>query len=135
MGILDMLSKELGGARTQGPPGGGQGALLQTIIGMLAGGGLQQLVSSFQQNGLGDIVGSWVSTGRNLPVSPDQVQRALGPDQLGQMAQQTGLDVGALASQLSKILPGVVDQLTPDGNLPQGDVLPDKLGNLLKGLF
>jgi uncharacterized protein YidB (DUF937 family) len=102
---------------------------------MLAGGGLQQLVSSFQQKGLGDIIGSWVSTGANLPVSPDQVQRALGPDQMSQMSQQTGLDIGALASQLSKLLPGVVDKLTPDGKLPEGGVPPDKLGGLLKGLL
>lgn len=134
MRLLDVLSKGLGRVRGRGPPGG-QSALLQAIIGMLAGGGLQQLVSSFQQKGLGDIVGSWVSTGANLPVSPDQVQRALGPEQMSSMAQQTGLDVGALAGQLSKLLPGVVDKLTPDGKLPEGGVPQDKLGDLLKGLF
>lgn len=134
MGLLDALSKGLGGARSGGPPGG-QNVLLQTIVGMLAGGGLQQLVSSFQQKGLGDVVGSWVSRGQNLPISPDQIQSALGPDQLSQLSQQTGLDVGSLAGQLSKILPGVVDKLTPDGDLPKEGVRQDMLGDLLKGLF
>jgi uncharacterized protein YidB (DUF937 family) len=133
MGLLDELQKNLGGSG--GQAGGGQGALMQALMGLLAGGGLQQLLSSFQQKGLGDIAGSWISTGGNKPVSPDQVQQALGPDQLGQLSQQTGLDVGALAGQLSSLLPGLVDKLTPDGKLPEGGAMPDKLGDLLKGLF
>jgi uncharacterized protein YidB (DUF937 family) len=135
MGIFDELQKNLGGAAAGGQPGGGQGALLQTILGLLQGGGLQQLVASFQQKGLGDIIGSWVSTGSNLPISADQVKQALGPEKLGQLAQQTGLDTGTLAGQLSNLLPGLVDKLTPDGNVPQGDALQEKLGGLLKGLF
>lgn len=135
MGFLDELTKGMSVPASGAAAGGGQGALLQTLMGLLAGGGLQQLVSSFQQKGLGDVVGSWVSTGKNLPVSPDQIRSALGPDQLGQLAQQTGLDVGSLASQLSNLLPNVVDKLTPDGKLPDGGVLQDKLGGLLKGLL
>lgn len=140
MGILDELGKNLGtgGQQQPGgpqPTGGGQGALLQALMGLLAGGGLQQIVSSFQQKGLGDVVGSWISTGANKPVSPEQVQQALGPDQLGRLSQQTGLDQGAIAGQLSSLLPGLVDKLTPDGTVPEGGALQDKLGGLLKGLF
>jgi uncharacterized protein YidB (DUF937 family) len=140
VGILDELGKNLGGlggASAGGPAagGGGQGALVQALMGLLAGGGLQQLVSSFQQKGLGDVVGSWISTGQNRPISPDQVQQALGPDQLGRLSQQTGLDTGALAGQLSSLLPSLVDRLTPDGNVPDAGALQDRLGGLLKGLF
>jgi uncharacterized protein YidB (DUF937 family) len=140
MGILDEQGKNLGGlggASAGGPAagGGGQGALVQALMGLLAGGGLQQLVSSFQQKGLGDVVGSWISTGQNRPISPDQVQQALGPDQLGRLSQQTGLDTGALAGQLSSLLPSLVDRLTPDGNVPDAGALQDRLGGLLKGLF
>lgn len=140
MGILDELGKNLGmgGQQQPGgpqPTGGGQGALLQALMGLLAGGGLQQIVSSFQQKGLGDVVGSWISTGANKPVSPEQVQQALGPDQLGRLSQQTGLDQGAIAGQLSSLLPGLVDKLTPDGTVPEGGALQDKLGGLLKGLL
>ena len=35
---------------------------------------------SFQQGGLGDVVDSWVGTGQNLPVSPDQLGGVLGDD-------------------------------------------------------
>ncbi len=136
MGLLDELQKNLAGAATGGTQtGGGQGALLQTVLQLLQGGGLQQLVSSFQQKGLGDLIGSWVSTGPNRPISPDQVEQALGPDKLGQLAQQTGIDTGALASQLSNLLPGLVDKLTPDGKVPEGGALQEKLGGLLKGFL
>lgn len=89
MGILDELAKNLdmGPQRAQ-PGGGGQGAVIQAVMGMLAGGGPQQLIASFQQKGLGDVVGSWVSTGANRPVSPEQVGQALGPDQLGRAARE-----------------------------------------------
>ena len=138
MGILDELGKSFGGqagASASGQAGGGQGALIQAVMGLLAGGGLQQLISSFQQKGLGDVIGSWISTGPNQAISPDQVQQALGPDQLGRLSQQTGVDPGALSGQLSSLLPGLIDKLTPDGAVPEQGALQDKLGGLLKGLF
>jgi uncharacterized protein YidB (DUF937 family) len=138
MGLLDELGKAIGGAvkgsGSAPAAGGGQGALTQAVIGMLAGGGLDGLVRSFQQKGLGDLIGSWVSTGKNLPVSADQIAKALGPDQLGRLAQQSGLDVGSVAGQLSSILPGLVDKLTPSGTLPDQAALEKGLG-MLKGLL
>lgn len=137
MGIFDELTKGLGGSSQSGQQGGagGQGALIQALMGLLAGGGLQQLIASFQQKGLGDAVGSWISTGPNEHVSPEQIGQALGPDQLGRLSQQSGLDIGSLTTQLSALLPGLVDKLTPDGNVPEAGALQDKLGGLLKGLF
>jgi uncharacterized protein YidB (DUF937 family) len=137
MGIFDELTKNLGGDTQSGQQGSGagQGALIQALMGLLAGGGLQQLIASFQQKGLGDAVGSWISTGPNKQVSPEQIGQALGPDQLGRLAQQTGIDIGSLTTQLSTLLPGLVDKLTPDGNVPEAGAVQDKLGGLLKGLF
>ena len=137
MGIFDELTKGLGGGTQSGQQGGagGQGALIQALMGLLAGGGLQQLIASFQQKGLGDAVGSWISTGPNKHVSPEQIGQALGPDQLGRLSQQSGLDIGSLTTQLSTLLPGLEDKLTPDGNVPEAGALQDKLGGLLKGLF
>lgn len=138
MGLLDDLGKAVGGALSgqgkQAGGGGGQGALLQALMAMLASGGLDSLVKSFQQKGLGDIIGSWISPGANLPISPDQVTKAFGPEQMGQLAKQSGLDVGAVATQLSGMLPGLVDKLTPDGGLPDRAALEKGLG-MLKGLF
>jgi uncharacterized protein YidB (DUF937 family) len=137
MGIFDELTKNLGSGTQGGQQGvgGGQGALIQALMGLLAGGGLQQLIASFQQKGLGDAVGSWISTGPNKQVSPEQIGQALGPDQLGRLSQQTGLDPGSLTTHLSTLLPGLVDKLTPDGNVPEAGAVQDKLGGLLKGLF
>jgi uncharacterized protein YidB (DUF937 family) len=99
-------------------------------------GGLAGLVQQLQKGGLADQVGSWVSTGQNLPVSPEQLQGALGNDMLGQLAQSVGLDAGQAAGPLAQLLPQVVDALTPNGQLPTGgadlgSLLPQVLGKLM----
>lgn len=136
MGLLDSVVGALGGAQG-GAQGGGQADLLNAVIGMLGndgqGGGLASLVHRFQQGGLGDIVSSWISTGQNLPISPDQLHSVLGSDTLSSLAQQLGLPAGDLTAQLSQMLPQVVDQLTPNGELPQGGL--GDLGSLLGGLL
>lgn len=137
MGLLDSVIGAIGSGGGAG--GGGQGELLNAVIGMLGnangpGGGLAGLVQQFQQGGLGDVVGSWVSTGQNLPVSADQLTQVLGNDTIGQLAQQLGLSNGDVAGQLSQLLPQVVDKLTPNGQLPAGGGLGD-IGSLLGGLL
>jgi uncharacterized protein YidB (DUF937 family) len=82
-------------------------------------GGLQGVVSEFEKNGLGATVKSWVGTGPNQPISPDEVHRALGPDLMQQLSQKTGLSVQDLAQKLSHVLPQAVDKLTPDGAIPR----------------
>ena len=86
------------------------------------------------QGGLGNVACSWVGTGQNLPVSAEQLQSALGSGGggglLAQLAQQAGLSHGDTASGLSQILPGLVDKLTPDGQIPQQDSLEKMLGSL-----
>lgn len=81
-------------------------------------GGVQGLISKFQQQGLGETVNSWISTGPNKPISPDEVHRALGPDLLQQLSAKSGLSVQDLAQKLSQILPQAVDTMTPDGRVP-----------------
>ncbi len=147
MGLLDEVGKALGGGGMSGGGlggalggamgGGGQAALLQALMGLLSGGGgLDGLLRSFQQKGMGDLVGSWVSTGPNLPASADQISQGLGPDLLSQLAGQAGMAPGAVAGQLSGMLPGIVDKLTPQGRLPDassmGGLLEGVLGGLLK---
>ncbi len=138
MGLLDSVIGAIGSGGG-GAGGGGQGELLNAVIGMLGnangpGGGLAGLVQQFQQGGLGDVVGSWVSTGQNLPVSADQLTQVLGNDTIGQLAEQLGLSNGDVAGQLSQLLPQVVDKLTPNGQLPAGGGLGD-IGSLLGGLL
>ncbi len=82
-------------------------------------GGLQGVVSQFEKNGLGATVKSWVGTGPNQKISPDEVQRALGPDLLQQLSAKSGLSVQELTQKLSQVLPQAVDKLTPDGAIPK----------------
>jgi uncharacterized protein YidB (DUF937 family) len=83
-------------------------------------GGLQGVVSEFEKNGLGPTVKSWVGTGPNQPISPEDLHRALGPDLLQQLSEKSGLSVAELTQKLSQILPQAVDTLTPGGSIPQG---------------
>lgn len=81
-------------------------------------GGLQGVVNQFETNGLGATVRSWVGTGPNQAISPEEVQRALGPDLLLQLSQKSGVSVEELTRKLSHVLPQAVDKLTPDGSIP-----------------
>jgi len=103
-------------------------------MGLLGGaGGLNGLVSQFASKGLGDVIGSWVGTGNNLPISADQLQSVLGADTIKNLASKLGMDSDALVGQLSNLLPQAVDKLTPEGKVPEGDILSkgmDLLGRL-----
>lgn len=83
-------------------------------------GGLGGLVQKMQQGGLGSIVSSWIGRGDNQPVAPQQLDKALGPDILDQLAAKVGLSREELSRQLSNVLPGVVDKMTPGGEIPAG---------------
>lgn len=127
MGILDTISSLFGGK--SGASSGIAGSLLD-LVGGGQGGGLAGLVQTFQQNGLGKIVDSWVGTGQNLPVSAAQIQQVLGP-KIQSMAQQHGMSTDAVSQAVSQLLPNLVDQLTPNGKLPQGgDALAQGLSAL-----
>ena len=80
--------------------------------------GLGGLVKQFQQKGFGDVVDSWVNRGKNQDISSRQVSDALGSEVVDQLARRTGLSRDEVIAQLAKMLPNVVDQMTPDGRLP-----------------
>lgn len=134
MGLLDSVV----GSLTAGNTPGGTG-LLEAVMQLIQNqpGGLAGLVQSFQQGGLAEIVNSWVSTGQNLPVSGQQLASVLGSGPLQGMAAQLGLSPDQVAGSLADLLPQVVDQLTPNGQLPQGGNLLAQGMDLLKkgGLF
>ncbi|MEA2929467.1 MAG: hypothetical protein QOG38_1895 [Hyphomicrobiales bacterium] len=111
------------------PSAGGLGGLLTGGLGGLLGGataggllsgGLSDLVNRFQQNGHGEIANSWIGTGPNRSVSPDQLEQALGPDTVNSLSEQAGISQIDLLSGLSRDLPSAVDELTPDGRIPNG---------------
>ena len=84
-------------------------------------GGLGGLLEKLQQSGCGDVAKSWVGSGPNQPISPDQLGSALGPSLIKTLAERTGSSEQDVAAQLSKILPAFVDKLTPQGRVPTHD--------------
>ena len=125
MGLLESV---LGSALSGSPQQGGGGALMSVIAAMLAngqsggsaGGGLAGLIEQFRRSGQGDVIDSWVGTGQNQAISPDQLGSVLGGDLLGQLTRQTGMGEGDLLGQLSQVLPQLVDRATPEGHVPEG---------------
>ena len=121
------LSDVVGGGSNAGSQTGGLGGLLQGGLGGLLGGsaaggilsgGLGDLLKQFQNNGLGDKVDSWISTGENNPIQPTDLERALGEERISWLMQQTGMSREALLAGLSQELPQAVDKLTPQGRIP-----------------
>ena len=130
------LFDQVAGALAGGQSGGGS-SLLATIMQLVNDpkhGGLQGLIQSFQQGGLGEIVNSWVSTGQNLPISAEQIQSVLGGSSMQDIAARLGVTQEQAAGSLAEMLPRVVDQMTPNGQVPQGgDLLAQGLDMLKKG--
>jgi uncharacterized protein YidB (DUF937 family) len=77
-----------------------------------AQGGVSGLVKKFEALGLGAVARSWMEKGRNLPISPAQVQRAIGFDVVADIAQKAGIAPDAAAAQLAELLPAAVDKMT-----------------------
>jgi len=118
-----------------GSGGSGQAAGLGAVLSLLnsQGGGLGGLVQAFERQGLGDVISSWISTGPNLPISPDQVHQALGSSPISNFASQAGVPADAVGQMLATLLPSLIDRMTPNGQLPSSGALPgvDVLKQLL----
>ncbi len=136
MGLLDgmakgLLGKVLGGDSPQNP-------LMDIVFGLITNqqtGGLQGLIQTFKEKGLGDAMSSWISTGENQPVSGDQIQHALGGNFIQQIAEQLGSSKSEVSGGLANLLPGIIDKLTPTGRLPEGDQISQGLEMLKKSFL
>jgi uncharacterized protein YidB (DUF937 family) len=132
MGLFDSLAGKLDTALSS-TAHGEHGVLANAAIELIhQAGGLQGLVHKLQAGGLGEAVASWVGTGANQTVTGAQVLAALGNSQVAAIAQKLGIDPASAANGLAGVLPGIVDKLTPHGNIPEGDMLHQGLA-LLKG--
>lgn len=130
MGLLDsVLGQVLGGGAQQQSQAGGLGGLgnFGPLAGALGGllasnsatGGLGSLVEKFNQAGLGNVIGSWIGNGANAPISGDQLHDALGSDVVSGIASKLGINVTTLLPMLVTMLPTLIDQLTPRGQVPE----------------
>jgi uncharacterized protein YidB (DUF937 family) len=116
MSLLDLAAQALGGANAPG----GNSAAINAVLGLVNSypGGLQGLVGAFEQNGLGGVASSWVSTGANQAVSPQQVQSGLGNQAIQDVASKLGVSPDVASGVVAQLLPHVVNHLTPDGQMP-----------------
>ncbi|HNQ03074.1 MAG TPA: YidB family protein [Thiobacillaceae bacterium] len=130
-GVLNSLGKDSGASG---------GPLAQMVTALLQQhGGLGGLLDQLKHNGLEQQVASWVGPGENLPVNTEQLGQALGHGPLAEIAARFGLDAQTMSGSLAQYLPEVVNQLTPDGRLPDtanaGELLERGLSALTGKLF
>jgi uncharacterized protein YidB (DUF937 family) len=119
--LADMLGTNQSGANQTGtdagsvPTSGGLGGVLG---GGSLGAGLKDLLDRFRQSGQEDKVQSWVSTGANKSIAPNELEQALGEERIQWLMEQTGMPREQLLDGLSGELPQAIDKLTPDGRIP-----------------
>ena len=131
---MSLINELLGGVLQQ-TGGGTEAKLLEGVLGLMGGGGalggMSGVLGLLESKGLGNQVKSWVGTGQNQAVSGDQIQQALGDEHIQSIAQQAGCSPEEASAGIAQILPHVVDQATPTGQLPaQGSDLEDMLGSI-----
>ena len=118
------------GSLAGGSGGGGGNALLQIGLSLLQqNGGLEGVLGKFRQAGMGAQADSWVSTGPNMNISSDQLQQVFGSGALGDIASKLGLSQDQAGSTMSQVLPELINQLTP-----QGEVTEDSNNSIAEGL-
>ncbi|GBH28333.1 YidB family protein [Burkholderia vietnamiensis] len=137
MGLLDIVGGLIGGQAG----GNSQSALIATALAFINNqpGGLNGLIEKFKAGGAGEVIGSWVGTGENQPISADTLQNVLGSDVVGSLASKVGIDPSQASSILAQVLPHVVNGATPNGEVPAGGQIDTSnvLGTLtqLAGMF
>jgi uncharacterized protein YidB (DUF937 family) len=135
MGLFDDLLRNAVGSEAEDPTNQSR-SLLEGLVSMLQEpqtGGVDGLARSFEQRGLGAEAASWIGTGGNRSITPEQVTQALGPQRVESLASRMGLGTVAGAAAIAALLPALIDKLTPDGRAPQTSSLGGLLGGLLGG--
>ena len=133
MGLFDQIAGQVLGAVSGQPTQGTEGALIGGVMAMInANGGLPAVLQKMKDSGLQDHVASWVGSGENKPVSADQISDALGSENVKQVADHAGIAPDQAAQSLAQMLPQLISHLTPNGQVPEGDLMQQGL-SLLKG--
>jgi uncharacterized protein YidB (DUF937 family) len=132
MGLLDNLGNQATGAAAGGSTDSLAGSLLHMIQNQP--GGLQGLVQTFHDKGMGGLVSSWISTGPNPPISADQVHQVLGSDQVKALAAKAGINPDVAGASIAQLLPSLVDKLTPNGSVPDHSNVLEMATNMLRNL-
>jgi len=133
MGLLDSI---LGAMSGKSDASDKVAPLIGVLSGLLAqSGGLQGLANKFSQSGQGNAFSSWVGMGENQPISGNQIQSALGSDQVSALAAKMGVDPAQASHFLAEYLPKIVDKLTPTGKVDRTADHQEGLSALLPSLL
>ena len=117
MGFFDSIAKNVLG----GMIGGHQDKMTDALGGILNEvGGLEGMLGKAKELGIEQTVSSWIGTGQNEPVSPDQIHNLLGADAVQNVAQKMGFSVQQVLPLLAQFMPMIIDHLTPKGQIEQG---------------
>jgi uncharacterized protein YidB (DUF937 family) len=119
MSFIDDIANRMFGSRGSGDST--VGAVLQMLNNQP--GGLSGVIQTFHEKGLGGVVSSWVGTGENQSISAEQIQNVLGDDRVKQFAAKAGIPPDVASAKLAEYLPKVVDRLTPNGQVPTGNLM------------
>jgi uncharacterized protein YidB (DUF937 family) len=132
MGLLDNLENQAVNSLL----GNSSNPLAANLLQMIQNqpGGLQGLVQSFHDKGLGGLVSAWVATGPNPPATSDQIQQVLGSDKVKQLATAAGISPDLASSSIAQLLPTLVDKLTPNGQVPEQSSVMEMASGLLASL-
>ena len=132
MGLMDEVLSMAGAAGQPGQHATALSAIMDYVNSPQVG-GISGLEKQFQQGGLGHVIGSWISTGQNLPISADQLQNVLHSGALQAAAQKAGMSPDQLTAAMSSLLPHLVDKLSPNGQLPDNNALHQILKSFTAG--
>ena len=153
-GLEDILGGILGGGGQGSGGGGGLGGMLGGGQGgrperrqrgcdrgrcgagpmkMMSGGGMDKMLSQAQSAGVGDQAQSWMAKGENKEIGAVELEKVVGSEQIDEVAKAAGTDRETASQMLAQALPQVVDQVTPEGKVPDQAQLEAALGNVLEG--
>jgi len=134
MSLLDLAAQALGGANSSGGNTAAIGAVMNLVNGFP--GGVGGLIGAFEKSGLGGVASSWVGSGPNQPISPQQVQSGLGSQAVQDVATKLGVSPDVAGGIVAQLLPHVIDHLTPNGQVPAaGSNILEMGESILKGLM
>ena len=134
MGLLDALAREFL-PKLLGAGGRGQSLLVDIITSLLTNpqaGGLRGMVESFKSQGMEDTINSWIGTGKNMPISPAEILKALGSDRLRGFSEKANVSQQEISGGLASLLPEIIDKLTPQGRIPDNRLLEEELQEMKK---
>ncbi len=133
MGLFDNLMGKVNAISGAAQMAQNAPALKDAVLELLAKketGGLEGLLAGFKGQDLSGIASSWLSSGKNMPISAAQITQALGPKAISFIAERSGVHKDKVAAGLTLVLPMIVDKLSPQGEAPKQDTLAQGLDML-----